>query len=423
MPNIQSSRQRVSFIRKHSYTLFFFVYMVLYHVIVVNRFHPFQMDDLAYVESFCADFSFGFATKLLPGAIFNFLFGAHASKSTAIAYSIVMILLIFFGTAVLLERFMYRIKDCYRDAALFLVVMLLSGAYTFSIFTQMLGIMDTYWLLFSLLFFFCLDHRWLRWLIPLWYIASLLIHFSSVVFYIVLFSIVLLYRLSIEKNKKEQRIYACIFGASIIITVFVFFFFILNESKMICPIDEFHQKLESRGTDLFSYHDYAFFRIWEGESFIPDFVREMEPSLTKFFYLFYYQVKLSFELFLSNWKSGTVATLGGLVILAPILCFFSKFHFQCLRHEKTKLTRFCTFLMLVQFPFVLLLGLLFAICIDITRYYSHGFLIMFSCILSVLYFEEDKREAFFEQFRGLAKTLPAKIYFFAYASLSLFPTH
>ena len=79
---------QIDFCARHSclyrrrFFLCFFLYLVLYHVTVVNRFSLWSLNDVTW-SLYCVDFSYGFASKLLPGAVYNLLAGAHASRASA----------------------------------------------------------------------------------------------------------------------------------------------------------------------------------------------------------------------------------------------------------------------------------------------------------------------------------------------------
>ena len=406
------------FLDRHRFFFFFFLYVVLYNVIIVNRLRPWSLTSVT--ESvYHIDYSFGFASKLLPGAVFNLFFGANASTRTVTAYTTVVMFIFFFGLAVLLERFIRRVESEYVCSALVLIVFLLSGAYTFAIYTKWLGLLDTAWLLLTLLFFVCIDNKVLRFFIPVIYVLSLLIHFSALVFVLTLFSILLLYRASIAESKNDKRIYIAIFLISLIITILLFFYLILNESDNVVPIDEFHAKLESRGFNYFTYIDYSFFNIVNGKEIVPDSINAIEPAFLKFLNRFCYQIKANYGLLNSD---GILAFVCGVAVLAPVVCFITAFHFRRLKQVGSSLKRFCMFLFIVQFPFVFIMGILFAISADMTRYLTHAFLGMLVCLCVVLYYEQDLRSDFFETMRLYKNNLPAKLYFLIYILTSFAPS-
>ena len=398
--------------------MFFFAFLSLYNLVVVNRMAFWDLTDMTY-SCYCVDFSFGFASKLLPGAIFNALFGSHASRETATIFATVIVLIFFVGLSLLLERFMLKMPEFGRNAAFVLVLFFLSGSYTFSIYTGMLGLIDTWWLLVALLFFVFLENRWLRFLIPFLFALSLMIHFSALVFVITLFSIVLLYKTSCSRENRDRKTYAVIFAFSMLITAVGFFLIILNEGKTLCSVEEFHEKLLERGTSYFHYFDYSFFHDWFGYIFVPDYVQEVKPFFLKFFCLFYYQIKLNLYIASPHIDTCLLSTVSGFLVLIPAVSFIIRFHCVSFKNEKDKLKKFCSLLMIAQFPFVFILGLLFATSIDITRYYSHSFTVLLSCFIYVLFSEEKKRELFFEQFGTFENTVFLKLYYLIYASAIL----
>ena len=205
------------------YAAFFFAFTVLYHIIVVNRLGLWKLNDVTF-SVYCVDFSFGFAAKLLPGAVFRLLFGSDASRLSVNIFAVVLVLIFFAGLSILLAKFIQRIPGEYKNSALVILFFFLTGGYTFAIYTKWVGILDTWWLLISLLFFVCLEHRRLRYFIPLIYVLSLFIHYSAIVFFLTTFSVLLLYKASITASKKEKREMLIIFAVSVVITFGLFLF-------------------------------------------------------------------------------------------------------------------------------------------------------------------------------------------------------
>ena len=406
------------FLQRHRFALFFFLFLVVYHVVVVNRFQIWKIDDIAY-SFYAVDYSFGFATKLLPGAIYNGLFGKHGSELIANVFETALILLFFFGLSVLLEKLLKRVDLTQRTPALSLLLLYLTGAYTFSIFTKTLAMLDAYWLYFSLAFFLFLEHKWLRFLIPALYLASILVHYSAILNYIVLFSILLLYRLSIESDKKEKKCLIAVFAISMAVSAAAAIFFLLNESKLICSIDEFHEKMNARGSDYYLYYDYAFFDIFEGKSFIPDSVKAMSPSFLKMIYTVYYRFIFNLSLSKEIGFFVPLAFFGGLTFLSPILYFFFKIYRSLMTQAKQKLKRFVYFLMIVQFPFTLFVGMIFSV--DANRWMTHAFLISFTMLLALMFYDEDTRTLVLKRFQAFSEPSYSKIYFLAYATFGLLP--
>lgn len=420
MAESKSVSKPILFLQKHRFSIFFFAFLTVYHILIVNMLKPWKLNELVY-STYCVDFSFGFASKLLPGAVFRGIFGPHANRETATLFATLIIVAVFAGVSVIMESFMHHVPEKYLPCAVLLTVIFLSGPYTFSIFTRWLGLIDTYWLVFLVLFFAFIEHKWLRFFIPFIYAGTLMIHFSALVFIITIFSIILLYRISVSDNGKDKKIYTAIFAVSICVTVVLFFILILNESKTVLPLEEFMQKLQSNGTDYLTYYQYSFFRIIFDEKFIPESVNEISNPLLKFFYLFYYQVNLNIKLCSLTVFFCIITTVTGLLVFSPLLAQFIKVHVTAFKVKKNPLRRFCAFLMIAQMPFIFILALLFGISLDVTRYYTYLVLGAFICFLTVIYYEEDMRNVFFERFNSLRKSLAAQIFILAYFMFNLMP--
>ena len=420
MTESRPDKKPLGFFEKHRFFFCFFLFLSVYHVLIVNQLNAWKLSDMLY-SILCVDFSFGFASKLLPGAIFNAVFGAHASRETAEIFTVALVFLVFIGVAAFGDIFMRRVPDKHKNTALVLLLLFMSGAYTFSIFTKSLGIIDTYWLVFFLLFFVFLENKILRFLIPLVFVGALMIHFAALVFFIPIVAIILLYRASVAKSKGDRAVYISIFTISVIATAVFFFLLVLNETQTVCPIDEFRAKLLERGADNSRYYDYSFFHLIDGRNFIPESVEATKSPLLKFAKLFYYQIKITYDLLKADVVHGVVTTVTGILVLAPVIAIFIKTHLEVLKSKENGLRRFCAFLMLVQIPFVFVTALLFAVSVDMTRYYTHLFLGAFMCFLTVLFYEEKLRDGVFERLGTLKNSLGVKIYILAYMLFTLMP--
>ena len=403
---------------RNRFALCLFIFSVVYSVAITNRFKPWEVDDYA-MYSFCSvDFSYGFATKLLPGAIFNAIFGANATRENATVFMSIIVLLIFAGVSVLLQKFLKKIPAKERTYAFVLALMFLTGAYTFSIFTKTLGVLDTYWVLFTVIFFLILENKYLKFLIPLLFAGCIFVHNASIVSYIVLMSIVLLYKISRQTDKKQKIGYIFILAVSLGVAIGLFLFFSLKEADLVCSIEDFHKKLLSHGSDCFYYYDYAFFDIYQGEQYIPDFVSNINSPFLKFLYVIFYRVKLNIKVVMARWQVHLTSFILALVILLPLVLLFIIFHKKRMKTSSDLFSKIIAVLMILQFPFTLLTTLPFSE--DITRQFTHSFLIAFTTVLIVIYYDKKQSDTFFETFKRFADTVWCKIYVLAYVSVSVF---
>ena len=401
-------------LQKRRYAIAFFLFTVLYHVFIVNRLEIWKVSEISYTYHIVDYGVLGFRSQLLPGAVFYGLFGERASVRAATVYETVLILLFFAGVSLFLERFMLGVEERLRPAAFVLILLYLSGPYTFAIFTDELGMLDVYWLFFSLAFFFLLERNALRWLIPVLYVLSLLIHFSCVLNYAVLFSIMLLYRASLETEKKKRVPYAVIFVLSMTASVCLFLYFLLNHAGDLPVTKEaFHETVRARGGTYTAYYDYSMFYELHGEEVVPPWVPSVGSPVMKILLTVFYKCRYTLWSYYKT-LAGTLARFAlAAALLSPAVCFLYR---RLIRFYGTvrenRLKRFCVFLMMAQFPFTAVLGCLFSP--DVSRWCTHAFLISFTMLLYVSYREEALKTQVLEAIGRLKTSPPALIYFTAY---------
>ncbi len=408
---MDSSLNRGGAIRRHRYALVCYAYLVLYHCIVVNRFQLWKVSKITFSYHIVDYKSLGFRSQLLPGSLFYGVFGSHATRTAASVYETVLILLFFLGLSFLLERFLMKIERRSRPAAAILLLFYLSGPFTFAVFTDELGMLDVYWLFFSLLFFVFLENKALRFLIPALYILSMLIHFSAVLNYLILFSILLLYRISTEPEKRKKTAYTVVFVSSLAVTAGLFGFFLLYHAEGL-PLgqEDFHRLIESRGGNYTAYYDYSFYYNYMG---IPVISSETASIASPFWRIVHMVLdKCSFTFRLHAQSPGNTITRLVLVVsmLTPPMCFYYKRLFRYFKNiRQNKLKRFCVFLMTVQFPFTAILGCLFSV--DIIRWFTHAFLISFTLFIYVLQHEDGLRTEVFRAIEEKKTAVPAILFF------------
>ncbi|MCR5041361.1 MAG: hypothetical protein K6C36_04580 [Clostridia bacterium] len=401
------------FLYAHRFLFFFFVYVVLYNYVVVTRFEYTGVNWITY-PYFLVDYrTMGFRSQLLPGSVFYGIFGERSNEDVAAAVNTALLLVIFFGIALLLERFVKNVGPGLRSSAVLLAVFYLSGMFTFSIFTDLPGMLDVYWVFFSVLFFVFLKNRLLRWLIPALYVLSMLIHFSSVIGCIILFSIVLLYEIASARDRKSRTVFLVVFALSMLSTILVFGYFLIhNEDGLPMTLEEFDEMLLSRGGKYTWYYDYAFYNIHRGKEVVPSSVFAIESPVLRIVSTVRHRIIFNIGL-LAEEKSQTFRVLSlSAMILVPAAVFYYRRllrFFGRLKGEPLK--RFCVFLMMVQVP-VTAAGCLFSV--DLVRWLSHAFLIAFTLLLYLLYNEPNLRSDVLGDVKGLRSSFPFAVYALAY---------
>lgn len=399
----------------HRYALFLFFYIVAYNFIVVSQCRPWRVSEVTF-SYHLVDFSFGFRSNILPGAVFYGLFGEHATRLTATVYETVLILLFFAGVSFLLEKLFLCVKRTNRKGALVLLLFYLSGPFTFSMFTKELGMLDVYWLFFSLAFFVLLDKKVIRFIIPVLFMLSLAVHFSSVLNYLIMFSIILLYRASSEKSRREKIIYLIILFLSLIATILLLLLFLFKQAQnALVSIDDFHNEMKARGSDYFIYYDYAFFNVFDGKR-IVSLSNSDRPYFFKILALIVDKSKYTFDYYRKDLIPTLLAFLFSILVLIVPASFFysqiSRFRKTIIRNRLKKLSILLT---MIQFPFTIISGCLFSL--DIFRWVTHAFLVSFTLFLFLIYNEESLRSSVFKSMEKVENSLPFFVLFLAYFSV------
>lgn len=418
--NIKNS----GFFFKHRFSIGFFIYTVLYNFIVVTRFRPWETQSGGTYMYHIIDFkSLGFRSGVLPGSIFYGIFGENASVKTASIYETVLILVFFVFMSVLLEKFIYKVEPRFRSAALLISVVFISGPFTFSTFTKTLGMLDVYFLFLSVIFFFVLENKVLRFVIPLLFALALSVHMSAVLCCIVMFSILLLYRISVEEDRKNKRLFILVFVFSMIASALLAVFFLVFKKDMPLSVDEFNKLLEDRGGTYFAYFDYTFYdyNIYKGTGLYPSELYSIDSPVWRAIRLavqrIYFLHTEFVNVYTQNRADLIIRAVSSVIILSPAMFFFYKRMLKLFRSiDGNKLKKFSVFLMMVQFPFTAIAGNM--VSLDVNRFFTHAFLISFTMLLYVMYREGDFRREVLEAIEK-AKAMPSTwIYLLAYAAVN-----
>ena len=399
---------------KHKYAIFIFAFIFVYNFVVVKEFSFPEIDEITYTYHI-VDYSIGFCTKLLPGAIYNAIFSTTDAKVVnlyfTVIYHIFLALLSF-----MLEIFLKKFNSKDRLVALVLVLFFITGPATFSIHTFRLGMLDTYWLFFSVLFIVAIQNKVLKWFIPVLFVSSFLIHVSAMVSFVPFFAlIVLLEAMHSVKNRKANL---CIFGACVFASFVTFIYFTSNESSnLMLNVNEFRDFISGRNLSLWDdytlYYDFALFRI----SYLDGLPIETESGL---FVDFLLQIKETFRAYKGLWGGYYLDVLNDIIVCFPIVFLFYKYIFEQIKQVRNnKLWLFMWLCSLFLLPLVFVIGILCSP--DITRWFGHSFLVLFALIMYNIYRTGDVgifRKFFDDSNFNLLATV---VYFVFYATCVVDP--
>lgn len=407
--------------KRHKYSIFIFLFIFVYNFVVVEDFSFPAIDQITYTYHI-VDYSVGFCTKLLPGAIYNTIFTTTDAEAVNL-YFIVLYHIFLVIVSLMLEKFLYRIDLKSRSIAFVIVLFFVTGPATFSIHTFRLGMLDTYWLFFSVAFLFMIQNRYLKWFVPIVFILSVFVHVSAMVSFIPFFALIIL--LEVLQNEKERNSYVAIFTVSVVLSVITFLYFVaFEENNLLIDVDSFKNFINERNIseweDYTIYYDYSLYRksYVDGTS-LMGVTSDDSVFVVRVLEAFWFQIKETFRASSNNGKYIT-GTFIAIFFSMPIIVFLYKYIFSVLKKEQSnKLKLFVWVCTLCLFPLTFITG---SLCSpDIVRWFGHGVMVLFTLILYQIYrYDKEYMDALSANINNHTM-LPVIIYFLFYMSYTIDP--
>ncbi|MBE6818399.1 MAG: hypothetical protein E7517_04480 [Ruminococcaceae bacterium] len=389
------------------YTLFLFAFILLYGFIIINHFQPFQVDANGYT-AYLVDYKLGFCMAFLPGAVYHLFFKEVIPWQLNIVLTVLLFLFTFCVAFVLAKILVKQEKLQTRNKLLFLVLFLLSGPSFFSALTGEFGIYDQYWLYFALAFVVLVSKKYLRLIVPVFFVLSIMIHYSSVLSFIVFFAIVLWYEAA-KREGKEKGIYIALLIVSIAAALAMFLYFWQHHySNLTYSLEDFRAEIARRnhfgeGTEKVNmdYLEGEFYRVTpfdDGGRLFEDFaahpwidvqttalpqgLAEMINGIGFYFISCFYYVSTNLAKFVSSFMMFELITL-------PLTVFFYRYWIFKLRRSK-KSKKLVYILCMLQFPFTLI-GCVLAT--DLVKWMMYAYLVQFLLFLYICYRENEFDDA------------------------------
>ena len=376
---------------KRRFTFGTFTFLLLHSFLVSGGARPWSNDVVTY--SFHAvDFSMGFCTRILPGAIYKLIVGKWSIEAANAFDSVLMIL--FFAV---LSVFCGKLTDSVGkdDRCAFLVVMLLflTGPCTFPMYVIELGMIDFWWLFFTAAAIFLLSTKRLYPLIVPVGALCVMIHYAAMFTFVPLIVLLILYKCVTESGKKNKTALFCVAVLTAAIASATALYFLLNEkSNLVYTREELDAILASRGVEFFDYYDYGFYDHLADERFLSaGAATASEP----FSLMETVMQKISVNAKLLEFPTK----LPVIVLMIPAVALLFGFIFSTVKYRSSKIERTILLLSPALFVVSLCIGLMFSA--DVIRFLGHSFLGMFTFIMFVIY-SDNKRNNGSESKKGPA---------------------
>ena len=382
------------------WSLFFFVFLVLYSFFITNKLHLWQFDEYTYTL-YLVDYSFGFCSKFLPGAFYHLFFKDVLAWKLNLFVISVMGLFLLFVALTLGKLIVSESERSSRTSLAILFYFFLSGPGTFAIVTHHPGIYENYWLILCLAFVWLISNRYLRWLTPFLFALSVLIHYSSLLSFVLFFALILLFEAN-RSDIKEKRVFTFLLVVGSLSALALSIYLILFEkSNLRYSLDEFNRVLQQRNIIGYKINTNYFQSAFYDSSPLP----ELSGVFEEYFQHPWIDVSVSrlpngiidiinkigyyFTANVSVLKQSNFALLAELVLLnitlLPLLSVFYGYWKRKLKMQTTFFGKSLFCLIMLQYPLTLSACL---VSTDYIRMTMHAFIIQF--ILAIYIAFKDK---------------------------------
>lgn len=391
---------------EHRFGLFFFVFLMAYSFIVSGNMQVWKVDDLTY--SFHAiDFSVGFCSRVLPGAICNWIFGT-VSEAKVSVYMTVLFICCFLMIAFMLEKLFLRTETEHRYATIIMIVFFLTGPGAFTPHVRMFGMFDFYWLLLSVLSVIFLEHKYLRFaIIPCMFLMAFIYH-GALICYIPFLVLVVLFKISITESKKEKAVLFIILAAAVAAAVAISLYMMVFEYDNVrLTVDELKNMLQERGVTSTEYYEESFYS-WTDEQIEEEFGLGKED-----FYLttdadkgFSGMIKAMIQRVTIHFRLKYIGkNLTHFILIAPVIFVIMKFLTNQLKENKAnKLKSFCLFCAGGLFFFTTIVSGVMST--DRIRWLSNATVPLFAFVFYTLYKGEETDRA---KISSIIEAIPMKL--------------
>ena len=394
----------------------FFCFFLIYNFVVI--WHCELPSIGIHYPHYTLDFSYGFCSHLLPGAVYN-LFVAEPSETTANIYMCILMLLFLGAVSLLLEKLVLSLPEKQQPLCLVLVAFYLTGPATFSPYIYSFGFIDVHWLFFFAPFIPLLQKKWGRLLLPVIPILIVMTNHGAIINWAPFCCLLILYEVTLTLDKSAKKRLMAIFLAAILTSTTTFVYFLTNDKKNAAyTVEEFTQIIEEQGYDpeYFYYQYYIFYDTMN----VFDYLKEKDENdtLLALFRNFFGDEEINKDYFPSLAEGRVKRMLNNvanrlmqhliikserelgqtkeelkmlsllLVLLAPVIyLLYAVLRSKWRAAKGNGLDRFLCLCLLLFFPasaFFPLLG-----STDSCRWAMHAFLMLFTLILYMLFREKE----------------------------------
>ena len=400
-----------------------FAFILFYMFAVVGHCSKWEIDESIY-SMYALDFSFGFVSRVLPGALYNLIFPALRYE-TLFWYETALYLLFFAGLAAFLARLLRQAAPEQRGLCCVLIFLFITGPTTFSIYVTDMAIPEVYWVFCAALFFLFLAYKPLYPLIVPLCAVTLLVNYLAILCFVPAFCILILYKLTVTRDKREKALLAVSFFLSAAVSIAVFLYFVFTFSdNLVYSFEDFQRILRERGAENLFFPNSIFYQKFDD---LEGTLQEQTLGLEDFdpndpVQKFLYYLKLAF-VFAKYYFTFDVL-LGFLIpvlLVSPVLYVVVRFCFRQIADRQNPALRRFVFFCMAALP-LFTNAVAFFTSMNHLKWFAFSYLCLLGSFLYVYYCERDDVYAYLREIRDKGSGAQLAAYCCVY-SFSIFSAY
>ncbi len=381
---------------KKNYSLIFFGFIILYNFIITNKFEPWTIDGNTHAYHL-VDFSMGFCSRFLPGAIYNFLFDDTSIEAVSLFATGVFVICA--GLISLMFGKVINAVDVEeRPFLVYLLLVSITGISTLPMYVYRMGSLDSYWFLLFLLSIIVLSKKWLYFLIVPITLMMVMVNYGSLVNFIPFLLLIMIYKTTTICEKKETTYLWITIVVSAVCSVILTIYFVLYEqSNLTYTFEEFSEILNARGFGGESvYYGSNLYDIEYYEEVDYDVLNGVESPILHAIAFVYYRMLMGLA------RISIEKAIAPMLLALPMLVLiFSCFNRKIKDKEEPLMKRMAFCGMIAMFFGTLVGGLLFST--DVVRFLGHAYTLLFFSFIYVIY--KEKKD-FLQNAKDCVKSVP-----------------
>ncbi len=307
------------------------IFVVLAVQAIMNMYPYFGVGEFTRLY-YLIDFSMGKTSRLLVGSIVK-LFNSDPSPEWIAGFSIVVLFAVLLLSSIVIGKVVKATAEENKNSVLVFVAFFVTGIFTFSGFSNYLGVLDIWMFLVAMLAVVCAGNKYLCWAVPVLCAVGVMIHNAFVLSYFPVIALFVFYYMVTKKNKAGNII---VFVLSLFVTFGLTVYITLKGAQNVTvTYDQLFEMLSNRGG--YNYESYGI----EGIAF---YLLDIPPSYTGYTAEMVAQASLTERIAMMASQSLSGISLGYTIAVCfagcAIIGAFWAIWIKCIANTDSKIKKF-----------------------------------------------------------------------------------